>query len=90
MANENAKIGAVTKEQGDAQAEQASDFVNLVVLNECGGFRAIQDAIHDALLVGNGILRWFVDERGTVKVEAVPPEEWLIHSDATGRSAGIT
>lgn len=131
LGNEKVVEYQPTKEQGDAQAEQASDFVNLVVLNECGGFRAIQDAIHDALLVRNGILRWFVDERKTVKVsthtgldemqlaelvsgddvevlahtanpdgshdvkikrvtalrevkaEAVPPEEWLIHSDAT-------
>lgn len=135
LGNEKVVEYQPTKEESGDQAEQASDFVNLVVLNECGGFRAIQDAIHDALLLRNGVLRWFVDERKSikvsthtgldemsfaalvsaedvevlehtatddasgwpahdvkikrvlteraVKVEAVPPEEWLIDSDAT-------
>lgn len=47
-------------------AEQASDYVNYVLLAECNGRRAIEDAIHDALLLRNGILYAGVEE----KVEA--------------------
>lgn len=50
--------------QGDEQgAEQASEYVNFVVLPECNGRRVIEDAIHDALLLRNGILyAGFVDK----------------------------
>lgn len=39
-------------------AEQATEYVNLVVVPECDAERAIYDAIHDACLVKTGILKW--------------------------------
>jgi len=57
------------KGEGDeAGAEQSSDYINFVVLPESGGRDAIYDAIHDALLLRNGILKWWVDERLEVSV----------------------
>lgn len=54
---------------GDEEsAGQASDYLNFVVLNESGARQAIYDAVHDALLLRNGILKWWVDERQAVKI----------------------
>jgi hypothetical protein len=55
--------------EGDEEkAEQATDFMNYVVLPESDGREAIQDAMHDALLLRNGIIRWWHDERQVIKV----------------------
>lgn len=55
--------------QGDEDgAEQASDYVGDVVMTESGGAAAIEAAIHDALLLRNGILKWWFDERKTAKI----------------------
>jgi hypothetical protein len=54
--------------EGDEEgAQQASDFINFVVFPEANGRKACIDAIHDALLLKNGILRWWYDERQAVK-----------------------
>lgn len=54
---------------GDEEyAQQASDFVNYIVLPETDGRTAIYDAIHDALLLRNGILKWWREEKQTVKI----------------------
>lgn len=55
-------------EEGDEEgAEQASDYINYVVFPECDGRRAIEDAVHDALLVRNGILKIWFEENETTK-----------------------
>jgi len=55
--------------EGDEEkAEQATDYMNYVVLPESDGREAIQDAMHDALLLRNGIIRWWHDERQVIKV----------------------
>lgn len=55
--------------EGDEDsAKQASDYINYVVLPESDGREAIQDGMHDALLLRNGIIRWWFDKRQTVKV----------------------
>ncbi len=54
--------------QGDEQmAEQATDYVNYVVLPESEGRKAILDAVHDALRVRNGILKWWWDDSVSVR-----------------------
>lgn len=50
------------------QAEQATDYVNYVVFPESDGYEAVQDAINDALLRRNGILRWWHDKKICVTV----------------------
>ena len=55
--------------QGDeAVAEQATDFVNFIALPECGGRIAIEDAIHDAVRLRNGIIKWWQERTIDVKV----------------------
>ena len=55
--------------EGDEDAaQQASDYVNRVVMAECNARDAIYDAIHDALLLRNGILKWWHDEKPEVSI----------------------
>lgn len=56
-------------EEGDeAGAEQATDFVNYVILPESKGYEAIEDALNDALKLRNGIIRWYFDKKVTITV----------------------
>lgn len=57
-------------EEDEAGSEQATDYVNYVALPECAGRRAIWDAIHDAVKLRNGILKWFQKKTIDVKVTA--------------------
>lgn len=50
-------------EGDEAGAEQATDYVNLVVAPETNLRRQIEDALHDALLQRNGIIRWYWSEK---------------------------
>ena len=55
--------------EGDEdKAQQASDYINFVAMRECDARKAIYDAVHDALLLRNGILKWWWDERQCVKI----------------------
>ena len=55
--------------EGDEEmAEQANDYINYVVMPECHGEEHIRDAIHDALRLRNGILKWWWDKTIDVKV----------------------
>lgn len=55
-------------EGDEEQAEQASDFVNYVVLPESNGYQAIEDAIVDSLRLRNGIIKWSQRKDIDVKV----------------------
>ncbi len=52
----------------DAGASQATDYINSVVVPESKARPAIEDAIHDALLLRNGIIRWWWDDSAKVSV----------------------
>jgi hypothetical protein len=53
---------------GDEEgAEQASDYINRVVAPEVDVRRHVEDALHDALLLRNGILRWWWEEKVTAR-----------------------
>ena len=55
--------------RGDEDAAaQASDYINRVLAQECNLASVIYDAVHDALLLRNGIIRWWWDEREAVKI----------------------
>lgn len=55
--------------EGDEQsAEQATDYINYVVLPECDGRTAIEDAINDAIRLRNGIIKWWQETKVDVKV----------------------
>ncbi|MGU3496107.1 phage portal protein [Xanthobacteraceae bacterium A53D] len=51
----------------EGMAEQATDFVNFIALPECGGRIAIEDAIHDAVRLRNGIVKWWQEKSVDVK-----------------------
>lgn len=55
-------------EGDEAGADQASDYMNFVVLPETSARDAIYDAIHDALLLRNGILKWWFEEKQAVQI----------------------
>ena len=55
-------------EDDEAGAEQSSDYINYVVIPETNARKAIYDAIHDALLLRNGILKWWFEEKQSVKI----------------------
>jgi len=50
----------VPKNQEDvAAAEQATDLINYIFMQENSGFRVLHDAIKDALILKTGILNWY-------------------------------
>jgi hypothetical protein len=49
-------------------SSQASDFINYVVFPESCGPEAVHDAIHDALRLRNGVLKWWWEEKKEAKV----------------------
>jgi len=54
--------------EGDEEsAEQATDYINYVVLPECDGRQAIEDAINDAVRLRNGIIKWWQETTIDVK-----------------------
>ena len=55
--------------EDDESAAQASDYVNYVVIPECDAEKAIYDAIHDALLLKTGILKWTAYKRSKAVVQ---------------------
>lgn len=55
--------------EGDEdQAEQATDYISNVVFPESKGYEAVEDAIHDALKLRNGIIRWWFEKKAYVTV----------------------
>ena len=54
--------------EDDEASQQATDFMNSVVVPECDAHTAIEHALHDALLLRNGILRWWYEDKVTVSV----------------------
>jgi Skp family chaperone for outer membrane proteins len=69
-------------------AQQASDYVNFVVMPKCDLRRVIEDALHDALLQRNGIIKWGWVNKRTVQITSYSglPEEavqTLIGEDGT-------
>ncbi|EUB95891.1 hypothetical protein PMI07_002379 [Rhizobium sp. CF080] len=49
-------------------AEQATDYISNVVFPESDGYEAVEDAIHDALKLRNGIIRWWYEKKASVIV----------------------
>jgi hypothetical protein len=55
--------------QGDeAGAQQATEYVNLVVSPECNLRAVIESALHDACLLRNGIIKWHWSAKRQVEV----------------------
>lgn len=52
----------------EQRAEEATDYINNVVMIECRAEEKIRDGIHDALRLCNGIMKWWAETRIDVKV----------------------
>lgn len=55
--------------EDEPQAEQESDYVNYVIMEENNGFYLLHDAFKDALILKNGYFKHFWEEKETVKEE---------------------
>lgn len=51
-----------TREEHEEYADQATDYVNYVVMKECGGYRLFRDAFSDGILIGNGVMKHWWDK----------------------------
>ncbi len=71
------------EQEDEAAAEQATDYVNFVLVPECGAEDAIHDAIFDALTVKTGILKWvaYKQRRARVYDYSDQPGEALLGLD---------
>ncbi len=55
-------------QRGDeAQAEQATDYINYLIFPESDGPDAVHDGINDALTLRNGIIKWWQEKKIEVK-----------------------
>ena len=54
----------------EAFAAQATDYVNYLVLRECNGHAVLKTALHEALLLGNGVLKHWWDKSAKERVES--------------------
>ncbi|WP_210160720.1 portal protein [Liberibacter crescens] len=49
--------------EDEGEADQATDYVNEIVFPESHGYEAVEEALHDALLLRNGFLTWRYESR---------------------------
>lgn len=50
-----------------AVAEQMTDFINYIFMQENPGFRILHDAMKDALILKEGVLTWYKQDKETVE-----------------------
>ncbi|NQY81951.1 MAG: hypothetical protein HRT36_02675 [Alphaproteobacteria bacterium] len=74
------KIGefSPTERDTDQLASQATTYFNHKVVPECDVENAIYDAIHDALTVKTGILKWSAYQKVTSETKTIEGEENLL------------
>ena len=51
------------------EAEQATNYVNMVALEECDAESAIYDAIYDAMIIKTGIIKWCAYQHKEIEIE---------------------
>lgn len=76
----------------EEQAEQATDYINHIVVPESDATRALYDAIFDAVLLKTGILKWTAQERSRVVVSrhTGQDDEALLGLDEIGEVLDLT
>lgn len=58
-----------TREEHEAYADEATDLVNYVLMKECNGYRQISDAMSDAVLIGNGLIKHWWDKAAVYRTD---------------------
>lgn len=56
---------------GKERADQATDYVNYVFLSEADGYCVLASGIYDGLLLGNGIIKYWWDQKPEYKTETL-------------------
>lgn len=73
------------REEHEAYHDHAADYVNYVLLNKCDGYELFLYAFFDALLLGNGVIKYWWDdtpEKVQKSYEGLPFEQVkLLESD---------
>lgn len=70
LGNEKVAEYQPVSEEDEPNAEQATDYISNVIFPESNGYDAVQDAIHDALKLRNGVIRWWYDAKISISVSA--------------------
>ena len=58
--------------EDEDQAQEESDIINFIILEQNRGFVMLQEAVRDALLLRNGWIKVWLDDRETVTIERFP------------------
>ena len=58
-----------TRKEHEEYAEQATDYVNYIVMRRCDGYRQFRDTFSDALLFGNGLIKHWWDKTPVFETE---------------------
>lgn len=58
-----------TRPGTETQAQQASDYVSHIFMNECDGYKVLFHAIYDALAVRNGVIKYWWEDEAKGKTE---------------------
>jgi hypothetical protein len=58
------------KDLSEERAKQAKDYINYEFLQRLNGYNVVRSAIHDGLVLGNGILKHYWDPTPEYKVES--------------------
>jgi hypothetical protein len=57
-------------QEDEESAKQATDYVNYIAFPESDGKKALSDAIMDALLLRNGVVKWWQEVKYSVKTSS--------------------
>ena len=72
--------------EDEKQATAETDFCNYVIMQQCDGYLQFYQAIKDALLLKNGIIKVYVDESMKVRIRQYPEldetEQAIIEAEA--------
>src|SRR5690606_4748403 len=50
------------RDVSEERAQQATDYVNYALMNDCRGYSVLHSALYDGLLFGNGIIKHWWDD----------------------------
>ena len=68
----------------EESSKQATDYINLIVFPESGGYAVVRNAIFDALLNKNGVIKWWCEEKTDIKASYHTGLDDMEHSVLVG------
>lgn len=70
LATDNIAVYNPQTVEDEAFAQQATDYINYVLMRECDGYVHLRSAFHDGLLMGNGVVKHWWDETPEYSTES--------------------